>query len=100
MMLYKEENSEIPATESYITQEMESMQNETQGLIIIGGGGRGDTTPPDQITGMSVVEKTEFSIKISWSSSSATDLNYYKVYRDGILLNPDFSIFQANFAFF
>jgi len=43
-----------------------------------------DTTAPPQITGLTENLVSQDSISFSWNPSSATDLAYYVIYRDGV----------------
>lgn len=41
-----------------------------------------DTTPPDKVTGLSLTQSGKDFVKISWDTSTASDLDHYIIYRD------------------
>ncbi|MCG3224286.1 MAG: lamin tail domain-containing protein, partial [Candidatus Heimdallarchaeota archaeon] len=47
----------------------------------------GDTTPPDQVVGLSATVISESQIDLSWTSNAESDLDHYNVYRDGLLID-------------
>ena len=45
-----------------------------------------DTTAPDQVTGLTVVAASSSQLDLTWNSNTEADLEYYNVYRDGIVI--------------
>jgi hypothetical protein len=45
-----------------------------------------DTTPPENVTGLTVVGKTSSSVSLGWTASSSTDVASYDIYRDGTVI--------------
>ena len=45
-----------------------------------------DVTPPPQVTGLTASAVSGSQIDLTWTASSAQDLSYYNIYRDGILI--------------
>ncbi len=42
-----------------------------------------DTTPPSQVTGLSLTTQSEYSITLSWNPIIKNDLDHYNIYRNG-----------------
>ncbi len=45
-----------------------------------------DTTPPAQVTGLTVTTVSSTQLDLSWNAVSDPDLSYYNIYRDGVLI--------------
>ncbi|HEX9318162.1 MAG TPA: fibronectin type III domain-containing protein [Nitrososphaeraceae archaeon] len=44
-------------------------------------GGNGDTTPPGQVTGLSVSTVSSSQLNLGWTKNTASDLDHYNIYR-------------------
>ncbi len=53
--------------------------NNIQDLYVNGLGS--DTTPPSQMTGLTVTGSGNYNVNLSWTASGAADLSFYLVYR-------------------
>jgi len=47
-------------------------------------GGIPDTTPPAKVTGLTATTINTTQIDLDWTANTEPDLNYYKIYRDGV----------------
>ncbi|MHA1973179.1 MAG: fibronectin type III domain-containing protein, partial [Candidatus Hodarchaeales archaeon] len=45
-----------------------------------------DTTPPAQVTGLTASAASSSQIDLVWNANSESDLDYYNIYRDGVLI--------------
>ncbi len=50
------------------------------------GGTPPDTTPPAQVTGLTVTTVSSTQLDLSWNPVSDPDLSHYNIYRDGVLI--------------
>jgi hypothetical protein len=47
-----------------------------------------DTTPPAQVTGLSVATASSSQLNLTWTANAASDLNHYNVYRSTVSGGP------------
>ena len=56
-----------------------------------------DSTPPNDVTGLSSSNLTSSSVTVSWTASSSTDINDYIIYLDGTEIGiTDVSSFEVS----
>jgi len=59
---------------------------DTEAAVAAAGSGSGDTTPPAQVTGLTASSVSATQIDLIWNANSESDLQYYKIYRDGVFV--------------
>jgi hypothetical protein len=72
-------------------------------IIQIDGTDAGDTTPPGQVTGLSVTPVSATQLDLAWNSGPESDIDHYNVYRDtvsGFTPGPSNLIAQSTAALY
>jgi hypothetical protein len=55
-------------------------QTTTKNVVLI----KPDTTPPAKVTGLAATTLSLTAIRLDWNANSESDMNYYRIYRNGI----------------
>ena len=57
-----------------------------QAVALVPSGTPGDTTPPAQVTGLTVTTVSSSQLDLSWNPVPDADLDHYNIYRDGVFI--------------